>query len=211
MNEKLETNGLIQTEPVSQFSDRTIDPISAEMSDGDNIKQYSSIPTVQAKSAPGMAAKEADDKLTVETSYNGRIRPGIVVVAIALLLVSTPTISMLVGMITSIAFRGASYAYWLSGGNWLDFAAYLISIVAFMSAIGLLLRYKWSLAASVISMAAYVTMNAYFLLSALLESGLLSEMSYTPLGALLFYLIYIIIHVASVVYLLRPRVRAMFY
>lgn len=211
MNNESETNKSEQPATTSQFSDRTIEPISTEMSDNDNIKQYSSIPTVRAKTAPEQNPNKPGEELIVDTSYDGRIRPGIVVVAIVLLLASAPTISMLIGIITSIAFGGASYAYWLSGGSWFNNAVYLISIVAFVSAIGLLLRYKWSLAASVISMAAYVAMNVYFLSRVILESGLLSGMSHASLGILLFYPVYIIIYGAGVVYLLRPRVRAMFY
>ncbi len=206
MNEKSE-----QPEPVSQFSDRTIDPISTDMSDSDNVKIYGSIPVVQAKTTPDKNATEVADKLVVDTSYNGRIRPGIVVAAIVLLLASAPTISMLIGMIASIAFGGASYTYWLSAGGWFNYVAYALSIVAFVSAVGLLLRYKWSLIAGVISMLAYVIMNVYFLSRVILEAGLQYGMSYASLGIFLLYPIYIVIYVTGTIYLLRPKVRAMFY
>lgn len=211
MNEKTETNESEQTESASQFSDRTIDPISTDMSDSANIKQYGSIPTVQAKTKPEKATPENADKLVVDNSYDGRIRPGIVAVSIILLLASAPTISMLIGMIASIAFGGASYTYWLSAGGWFNYVAYALSVVAFVSAVGLLLRYKWSLIAGVISMSAYAIMNTYFLSRVILEAGLQYEMSYASLGIFLLYPIYIVIYVTGTIYLLRPKVRAMFY
>lgn len=62
MNEKTETTESEQTESTSQFSDRTIDPISTDMSDSANIKQYGSIPVVHAKTKPERATPENADK-----------------------------------------------------------------------------------------------------------------------------------------------------
>lgn len=214
MNEKLETNGLIQTEPVSQFSDRTIDPISAEMSDGDNIKQYSSIPTVRAKSAPGMAAKEADDKLTVETSYNGRIRPGVVVVAVMLILSNAPTISFLLGVITSSLLGARSYAYLLTSGNWYAYVSYTISVLGFTAAIGLLLRHRQSLTTALVSLSAYSAFNIFLLINYSLKPEYQLPTA-TSFNLSFFYGLFIVVHIVAYVfagiYLLRPKVRAIFY